>query len=405
MKYFKIAGKIVLWIVVIFFIVLLFQYILAPVYDFPKPEPFSGNKIFNPYQHADSLFWKKANFQVQSRVWGGITDGRENSNKMIDSVYRFLEYDIIGISDYMQINKYKSGEKSYIPIYEHGYGVLKHHQICIGAEKVNWRDYFLYQSIHHKQHVINILRDDNDLVILAHPKLREAYKPSELKWLTNYDGIEILNYFGISINYWDPALSSGHYVIAMGNDDAHNVTDSDEVGNYCTFIYTESNAGDSVINALKKGRSFAAKIYRPADQPFEDKKRRIKDIAVLKKAKVINDSFFVEVDRKAYEFRFIGQNGELKKTVKNSCEAHYTIKPEDTYIRTEILFPSKNIYYLNPIAKYSDKWPPEKPILTRNITKTWIYRIIFGATLLFIIMNIIILTRRFKRKRRKSKKY
>ncbi|MCU0722125.1 MAG: hypothetical protein MUC63_00655, partial [Planctomycetes bacterium] len=51
-------------------------YLKAPVYDFPAPKPFSVSALYNPYQGLDSLNWRRANFQVQSRAWGGLTDGR-----------------------------------------------------------------------------------------------------------------------------------------------------------------------------------------------------------------------------------------------------------------------------------------------------------------------------------------
>ena len=79
-------------------------YLMAPIYEFSGPIKFSGDKLYNPYAEMDSTHWKKYNFQVQSKAWLGITDGRKNSNEMIDSVYNALGFDHVATSDYQKIN-------------------------------------------------------------------------------------------------------------------------------------------------------------------------------------------------------------------------------------------------------------------------------------------------------------
>ena len=397
----KIAGKSIIAIIILLFAVLLSEYLFAPYYVFPEIKTFKGEKLYNPYKGMDAKNWKKGNFQVQSRVWFGITDGWKNSNKLIDSTYNFLDYDIIATSDYMKINDYKKNSPAYIPVYEHGYGIKKNHQVCIGAKKVNWRDYSFTQSIHHKQHIINLLRDKNELIFIAHPKLRHGYSPEDFKYLTNYDGIEVLNNYRISIEHWDAALSSGHFAGIIGNDDAHDITNPDEVGQFCTFINTNSLDKDSVIDALKQGNVFAVDIFRPVGESFERKKEKLKDIALLQKFEISNDTLFVEVDKIAKEFIFIGQDGKPKKTVKKTKKAFYKILPEDTYIRTEIKFKNRNTIYLNPVFRYSE----DKPVISRKAEidshRTKIFRIIALASVIFVIINLIIVFRRIKRKRKK----
>ena len=120
----------------------------------------------------DSNAWVKANFQIQSYAWKGITSGRMNTNQRIDSIYKLLDYDVIATSDYMKINCYKEDLDAYIPVYEHGYGIFKNHQVCIGAKKVNWVDFFFYQTLNHKQQILNKIRGNNELVFIAHSKVK-----------------------------------------------------------------------------------------------------------------------------------------------------------------------------------------------------------------------------------------
>jgi len=77
----------------------------------------------------DSTNWKKGNFQVQSRVWLGLTNGRNNSNEAIQIVYKQLGYDIIVTSDYMKINDFGEVAKT---LKEDGIKGLEKIQLKIG---------------------------------------------------------------------------------------------------------------------------------------------------------------------------------------------------------------------------------------------------------------------------------
>ena len=44
-------------------------YFAAPVYDFPSPQPFSGDRFYNPYEGMESNNWKKANFHFHTRAF------------------------------------------------------------------------------------------------------------------------------------------------------------------------------------------------------------------------------------------------------------------------------------------------------------------------------------------------
>lgn len=392
--FFKWLVRLIIYLIVAVLLVIIIEYLVCPIYIFPDPEPFHGEYIFNPYQDIDSTKWRKSNFQVQSRAWIGITDGRKNSNEVIDSIYRFLLYDVITISDYQKINKYGNKNNTYIPVYEHGYGIFKNHQVLIGAKKILWTDYPLFQNIHHKQHILNLLGRTSDLIYIAHPKLRGAYSVNDMKYLSNYTGVEVLNYMRLSVEHWDAALSAGRCVTILGNDDAHDVFNPDEVGYRCTFINSSSLNGDSVINALRKGRAYGADIYRPVGEPFQKKLKKAKNIAKVKQVNMSGDTLCVEVDQKAGIFRFIGQDGKVKHVVENTKYAWYKISPGDTYIRTEIEFPNKTVFYLNPVIRYDgkDPWKMAEPEV--DVLRTWLLRIIGFATLIFIILNICFIRQR-----------
>jgi hypothetical protein len=223
---FRLFLLLITLIIVVFFIV----YAVAPVYEFPAPTPFSGKVINNPYHKLDTALWRKGNFQVQSKVWMGLTDGRKNEAKAIYAVYHQLDYDVVAITDYMKINRFEKDKEGYISAYEHGYGLWKTHQVCLGTNHITWLDYPFYQTLSHKQHILNTLKRHCEVLAIVHPKVRNGYDLNDMKFLSNYDLLEALSHYAISLNYWDLALSSGHPVYIISNDDSHDVLDPTKVG-------------------------------------------------------------------------------------------------------------------------------------------------------------------------------
>jgi hypothetical protein len=397
-KILKFTGKTILYIITLLLIIIVIEYITCPIYRFQTTSSFSGQNIYNPYRTMNPEFWKKANFQVQSYAWLGITSGRKNSNEEIYSIYKSLGYDIISTSDYQKINRYRSIEADFIPVYEHGYGIKKNHQVLIGARKVLWTDYPVFQSIHNKQHILNLLRHDNELIFIAHPKLREGYDPGDMKLLNNYDGIEVLNNYRTSLAHWDSALSAGNYVTIIGDDDSHDIKNPDEIGHHCTFINSLSNNRDDIIRALKSGCAFGARIERTLGESFEAKIKRTKVLPIITTVKVANDSFLIAVDSLARQIRFIGQGGRLLKTSYETDSAFYIIENSDTYIRTEIEFHSGNIYFLNPVCRTSNLLPAKIPPPEIDHYKTNLLRILGFSTLIFIFINYFVIRKRIRKK-------
>jgi len=393
------------WLILLLLIMFFIIYALAPIYTFPEYKPFYGDKIYNPYENIDSTAWKKGNFQVQSRAWWGITNGRHNTNQAIHTIYSQLGYDIIVTSDYMKINAYGDESITYIPTYEHGYGIQKVHQVCLGAERICWIDYPFYQNKSHKQHMLNILSDQNKMVTIAHPKIRNGYTLEDMHYLTNYDLIEVLNQIRFSLEHWDAALSSGHPAFILANDDAHDVFNPNEVGRVCTFINTHSVDADDVLNALKAGRAYGADIAMPQGSDFVQKAEDHKNIPFVQSVHVRNDSLFVRVSEPAATFTFIGQNGVVKKTISDTSLACYRIMPIDSYIRTEITFPNSTKFYLNPVIRHQGDGINHQASPGIDNVKTWILRGVALVISILILWIVVKVYRNRKRKKRISKRY
>ncbi len=372
-----VALKIIRNFFLILILTLIGFYLMAPVYEFSGPSKFSGDKIYNPYQSIDSSRWRRYNFQVQSKAWGGITSGRTNSNELIDSIYRQLSFDYVATSDYQKINRHGSKKPNYIPTYEHGYNIFKTHQVCIDAKKVVWTDLLFFQTLSMKQWVIDMLKQNSTLVALAHPTLRNGYEIDEMAYLSNYDLMEVITNMRLSFDHWDAALSAGNPVWILGDDDAHDVTNSNEVGRRFTMINSPTLKKADILNSLKNGIAYGYDFFRRDDEDMRDKYQRIKYLPYLYSAKIINDTFRVSLSATAEKISFIGQNGKVLSEITSVQKASYAIRKPDTYVRTVITFADTSSIYLNPIVRYSGEKPVSKLSAKINARATNFLRIVY----------------------------
>jgi hypothetical protein len=319
-------------------LLLLLPYLRAPFYEFPPPRAFSGGAFLNPYEGIGTT-WQRANLHAHGRAWGGFTNGAQPSEQVVRH-YRAAGYAVPGVSNYHSIAAFQGVDT--IPLYEHGYNIGKHHQLAIGARRVDWFDFPLWQSISHQQFVIDRLARSADLVALAHPRSRDAYGPDDARRLTGYRLLEIVNGPFLSVESWDAALSSGRAVWAIGNDDTHDLQDWRRSMVAWTMINAPSASTSDIVSALHAGRSYAV--------------LRTNEIATAVDTKIADVQFAdgtlaVALTGEPATFTFIGQNGALRKTVKHSLRAEYTFAAYDTYIRTVVRAPRTSMY-LNPVIRH-----------------------------------------------------
>ena len=381
--------------VFVLIVVLLSFYLMAPVYEFSGPKPFQGEKLYNPYAEMDADQWKLYNFQVQSKAWGGLTNGRKNSNELIDSVYNVLGFDHVATSDYQKINSHGKEKPNYIPTYEHGYNIFRTHQVCIGADEVLWTDFIFFQTLSMKQWIIDLLNEHSEIVVLAHPLLDNGYTLDNLKYLTNYDMMEVLGFIFLSIEHWDVALSSGQLAWVMGNDDAHDVINSTEVARKFTLINSKSTDADEIIASLKSGNNFAVDYFSGTKTTLAEKAAQLKKLPSIKSAELKGDTFSVSFNKMAREIRFIGENGIVKKVVSNAKTALYIIQTDDPYIRTEISFAYDFTFFLNPIVRYEGDFPQSQKTATIDASATLRLRIIY----FLVILSLVFLYTKWKQRK------
>jgi len=326
---------------------LFFPYLTVPKFVKDNRLPFKGDSFYNPYQDMDSL-WYIANFHAHSNSWGWLTDGRNNNVDSIYKYYKELGYNIINISNY---NKITLKDSSALPVYEHGINIFKRHQLCLGATKVRWIDYFFWQKLKHKQHIINKLKETSEFVAICHPTFLGSFEPEDFSSLYGYDAIEVFSHYRNAIAYWDSALSSGYYAVLLANDDVHNISNIDESCVSYTVINNDIDFSKPLLEQLKKGAHYGVRLENYPNEGLEKKKWRIAHTIHPKKIEIAQNLLNVELDKPVKEIRFIGQGGKLKCSFSDTNQATYHFFPEDTYIRLELYTYEGNDYIFNPIVR------------------------------------------------------
>jgi hypothetical protein len=342
-------------------LVVALPYAWGPIYKFPAPSVFAGTHFLNPYAALHGT-WQRANLHAHGRAWSGVTNGQQTDQEVVNW-YRNLGYTIAGISDYERIATLHG--VATLPIYEHGYNLRKSHQLAIGAHRVEWFDFLLWQSTSHKQYILDQVGRSADLVAIAHP-FKDAYPVGHLADLTGYQLIEVVNGPTAFDKSWDAVLSNGRAVWALANDDTHDVTDAKRTAVAWNMIDAATTSTSDVINALRGGRSYAVARLAGATGSAASNEPTLASVGVD------GGQLVVTCDGDPSTFVFVGQNGAVRKTVKNVLHADYTFEPSDTYIRT-VIRSSQTTMYLNPVMRYDGTSMP-KPVAVVDAGATWLLR-------------------------------
>ena len=181
-------------------------------------------------------------------------------------------------------------------MYEHGYQYYKNHHLVLNAKKVSWLDYFFKQTLDNKQFVINKLKKDTSAVItLVHPILRAALSFNDVKYLTNYNCLEVIDNKYLFLSFYDTILSNGHPVFLMADDDTHNLKNLIETAS-CFNVINTVPVRDSILLALKRGHSFAVKFNLNKYRTNEAKKTALANLPKLIDFNIKNDTISLRLN-------------------------------------------------------------------------------------------------------------
>lgn len=373
--------KKILRILLILLVIVTLPYYFTVLYNFPESKPFSGDTFYNPYQGIGET-WLKCNFHAHSIKMGGLTNGNNTIDEMA-ARYTSYGYDVAALSNYNAVTGNTNGDSGiYIPAYEHGINLGTIHQLVINSPHSFLFDYPFFQLLSHKQFVINKLRNNNALIVIAHPSFKSAYAPEDFTSLTNYDIVEAVSVRAMSLKHWDAALSSGHAVWGLASDDAHDTT-KHHCGLCWNMVNVKEKTPANLIESLKAGRYYFTKGWMGQEMHH------------LKSLTVENNTYTLLLNQKADTLQLFADNGRQVAIATNTDSLSYTIRPEDTYLRAEIfeteVWNNYTRTYLNPVIRCSNNQLPTAFPAKVSIWKTVLYIFVllcFHGGLVYRILRI-----------------
>lgn len=354
------------------------------IYDFNEPKPFSGPDIFNPYSKLDTAHcWKKANFHVHTRVKGIMNE----CDYWPGEVYKRLErlgYDIVTFSNHNELTTHPFDSTLQVNVYEHGYNLFKFHKLVFGSEEVNRFDHLLPFLASQRQFQLDLLDKESDIIQYNHP-LRTAYTTKGLmQKLEGYDIIELDCGKSTENEFWDWALSAGHYSFGLANDDLHYPDRTTKIARRCNFLCTPSATYEDIKRCLFDGCYYSMRIPDYGNGDWEIKTKKNLDLPRIDNIGLRDSTIYITLSATADSIKVFGQHHSTLLLEKETSTAEYTIQPGDSYARFTAYFPSGEVIYSNAFARYNanDANNPIKPATHKvNIPLTILFNIALAALL------------------------
>lgn len=371
---------------------------VSPIYDFKAPEPFSGPDVFNPYRNLDStLTWKRANFHTHTRVDGIFNECEYWPAEVLEKMEKF-GYDIVTFSNHNRLTDHPVSSDLQVDVYEHGYNLFKYHKLVFGSSKVNRFDHLLPVFDFQKQFQLDILGKDSDFIQLNHPLRTTGTSKKLMERLEGYQIIELDSGRSTENEYWDWALSAGHYSFALANDDLHHPDISRNIAVRCNFLCTPSASYEDLKNTLLDGCYYSMRIPDYGKGDWDIKYAKNRTLPSIESIGLDGDTIFMTLSQKADSIKVTGQNHRTLKLAAETDNMQYTMSDSDSYARFTAYFPEGEVIWSNPFARYDSSMTdcPSAPASHKtNITLT----ILFNLLLVMLSGGIIACIYKILRKR------
>lgn len=372
---------------------------VSPIYRFRGPQPFHGEDIFNPYAALDTAQgWKRANFHTHTRVsgpwpmnecprWPGYTD----------SVYRTLGYDIVTFSNHNEITPHPYDSTLQVNVYEQGYSINKFHKLVFGSRKVIHWDPLLYLTTSQRQWNLDYLGRSSDFIQMNHPYRVLLNNRRHMERLSGYQIMELDTHVSTENEYWDWALSWGHYSFGLANDDLHFPDKHWKIAIRCNFLQTPSGRYEDLKKTLLTGCYYAMRVPDYGNGDWEEKTARNHRLPYVKDIGVEGSTLYMKLSQKADSIRVNGQDHATLALATDTDCLSYTLKADDPFARFTAFFPDGAVIYSNPFARYDASvgpFPAPEPPQPVNWILTVLYNLLLLAVIALLVSALIKLFRK-----------
>ena len=356
---------------------------VSPIYSFKAPEPFRGPDVFNPYRNLDtSASWRRANFHTHTKVEGIFNECDFTPQETYDA-YERLGYDIVTFSNHNELTSHPFDTALQVNVYEHGYNLLKYHKLVFGCSKENRFDHLLPVLASQRQFQLDCLGKDSDFIQLNHYLRTNLTTRSTLEKLEGYQIMELDSGRSTENEYWDWALSAGHYSFALANDDLHNPDRSRNIAVRCNFLQCGSAEYEDIRNTLLDGCYYSMRVPDYGKGDWDIKYSRNRNLPSIKDIGLKDDTIYIVLSHAADSIKVTGQNHSRLALAEDSVSLSYTMTPEDPYARFTAYFPDGEVIWSNPFARYdsskADSPLDRKPSHSTNLALTLLFNLLLAA--------------------------
>ena len=352
-KLLSIVGKI-LGTVVLLFVLLVLVTDFSPIYRFRGPQPFSGPDIFNPYASLDStLGWKRANFHTHTRVSGPWPVNEcPYDAAYTDSVYRSLGYDIVTFSNHNELTPHPYSPDLQVNVYEQGYSPFKFHKLVFGSPSVRHWDPILPFLTSQKQFELDRLGADADFIQINHPYRTIGFPRRQIEKLSGYQIMELDTHYSTENEYWDWALTAGHYSFGLANDDLHHPERHWLTAIRCNFLNTPSGRYEDLKRTLLGGCYYAMRVPDYGNGDWEVKRQKNRELPSVEAIGLEGNTLYLTLSRRADSIRVNGAEHRTLALAVDTCAIRYALPETEPYARLTAFFPDGAVIYTNPFARY-----------------------------------------------------
>ena len=327
---------------------------VSPIYNFRAPQPFSGPDIFNPYSAMDSASaWKRANFHTHTRVKGPWPVNEcPYDAAYTDSVLRSLGYDIVTFSNHNEITEHPYDSTLQVNVYEQGYSPFKFHKLVFGSPSVKHWDPLLPLLASQMQFELDRLGADSDFIQINHPYRTVGTTGERMALLSGYQLMELDTHISTENEYWDAALSAGHYSFGLANDDLHHPERHWLTAIRCNFLRTPSGTYEDIRKTLRSGCFYAMRVPDYGDGDWAVKREKNREMPTVEAIGLEGNELYLTLSQKADSIRIGGAGHRTLLMETDTCSIRYALPEGEPYARMTAFFPDGAVIYTNPFARY-----------------------------------------------------
>ena len=327
----------------------------CPIYHFREPTPFVGPDIFNPYRDLDTAYcWQRSLFHTHTRVKGPLPWNEcEYWPQETWEALQKLGYNIVTFSNHNELTCHPFDPSLQVNVYEHGYNIFKFHKLVFGSKKVIHFDPLLPLLASQKQFELDYLGASSDFIQINHPYRTIGTSKNHMEVLSGYELMELDTGRSTENEYWDWALSAGHYSFGLANDDLHYPDQSNKIARRCNFLCTPSGRYQDLKRTLLGGCFYAMRIPDYGHGDWKVKYEKNYSLPFVQAIGLHSDTIFLRLSAVADSIRVTGQNHHTLALIEHSDSLVYVFKPEDHYARLTAWFPEGEVIYSNPFARYN----------------------------------------------------